>query len=236
MNRLRAFLPLLLLLAIGAGLYASGLLQRFDPHHLAQEEAMLRSSLAGHPLLGASFHVGALALVVATGVPGGIVLVLAGGMLFGTVLGTILSTLGAMIGATALYYAGRMAFAGGTREAPPLVERLRAGYLAHPFSYTLFLRLVPFFPFGAASVALAWLRCPLWIFLVASAIGGAVMIAFESALGAGLTETIAREGQVTLGILAHRSVYLPLLGMAAMALVPIALGRLRQPGKAKQQG
>lgn len=233
MNRLRAFLPLLLLLAIGAGLYASGVLQHFDPNHVAAEEAMLRSGLAGHPWLGALFQVGALALVIATGVPGGIVIVLAGGMLFGTVLGTVLSTIGAMIGATVLYYASRMAFAGGARDAPPLVGRLRAGYLAHPFAYTLFLRLVPFFPFGAVSVALAWLRCPLWIFLLASALGGAVMIAFESALGAGLTETIAREGEVSLGLLAHRSVYLPLLGMALVALVPIAVGRLRPAGKGK---
>lgn len=228
MNRLRAFLPLLLLLAIGAGLYASGLLQRFDPHHVAEDEAMLRSGLAGHPWIGALFQVGALALVIATGVPGGIVLVLAGGMLFGPVLGTVLSTIGALSGATVLYLASRMAFSGGTRAAPPLAERLRAGYLAHPFSYTLFLRLVPFFPFGAVSVALAWLRCPLWIFLLASALGGAVMIGFETALGAGLTETIAREGQVSLGILAHRSVYLPLLGMAVVALVPVVAGRIRR--------
>lgn len=228
MKRLRAFLPLLLLLAIGAGLYASGALQRFDPNHVAEDGSMLRSGLAGHPWLGALFQVGALALVVATGVPGGIVLVLAGGMLFGPVLGTVLSTIGALAGASVLYFASRVAFSGGTRAAPPLAERLRAGYLAHPFSYTLFLRLVPFFPFGAVSVALAWLRCPLWIFLLASTLGGAVMIAFETALGAGLTETIAREGQVSLGILAHRSVYLPLLGMAVVALVPVVVGRLRR--------
>lgn len=231
MTRLRAFLPLLVLLAIGALLYASGMLQRFDPHNIAQDEATLRSGLAHHPWLGPLVQIGAIALVIATGVPGGILIVLAGGMLFGTLAGTILSTIGALIGATVLYYASRMAFAGGALEAPPLVGRLRAGYLAHPFSYTLFLRLVPFFPFGAVSVALAWLRCPLWIFLAASALGGSVMIAFETALGAGLTETIAREGQVSFGILAHRSVYLPLLGMALFALVPILAGQLRRRGK-----
>jgi uncharacterized membrane protein YdjX (TVP38/TMEM64 family) len=236
MNRLRAFLPLLVLLAIGALLYASGVLDRFDPHNVAQDEAVLRSGLAHHPWLGPLVLIGAIALVIATGVPGGILLVLAGGMLFGTLAGTILSTIGALIGATVLYFASRMAFAGGVRKAPPLVERLRAGYLAHPFSYTLFLRLVPFFPFGAVSVALAWLRCPLWIFLGASALGGSVMIAFETALGAGLTETIAREGQVSFGLLAHRSVYLPLLGMALFALVPIVVGRLRPSGKQGAEG
>jgi uncharacterized membrane protein YdjX (TVP38/TMEM64 family) len=227
MNRLRAFLPLLALFAIGVALYASGMLDRFDPHNLVQDEALLRSGLAHHPWLGPFVLVGVLALVIATGVPGGILVVFAGGMLFGTVLGTILSTIGALIGATALYYASRIAFDSGTRAAPALAGRLRAGYLAHPFSYTLLLRLVPFFPFGAVSVALAWLRCPLWIFLSASALGGSVMIAFESALGAGLIESIAREGRVSVDVFAHRSVYLPLLGMALVALLPILAGRLR---------
>ena len=155
-------------------------------------------------------------------------IVLAGGMLFGTLAGTVLSSIGTTLGATILFFASRSAFAQGEGHAPALVERLRAGYHAHPFSYTMFLRLVPFFPFGAVSVALAWLRCPLWIFLSASALGGSVMIAFETALGAGLTETIAREGSVSLNVFAHKRVLLPLLGMAVLALAPIVLAQLRR--------
>jgi hypothetical protein len=56
------------------------------------------------------------------------------------------------------------------------------------------------------------------------------MIAFETALGAGLAETIAREGAVSLDVLAHKSVILPLLGMAVLALAPIVLGQLRKKG------
>ena len=63
-------------LAIGALLYASGVLDRFDPHNVAQDEAVLRSGLAHHPWLGPLVQIGAIALVIATGVPGGILLVL----------------------------------------------------------------------------------------------------------------------------------------------------------------
>ena len=228
MKRLRAFLPLLILIAIGIALFASGVLDRFDPHHIAQDEADLRVGIGAHPWLAALLQVGAMTLAIATGIPGAIVIVLAGGMLFGTLAGTVLSSIGTTLGATILFFASRSAFAQGEGHAPALVERLRAGYHAHPFSYTMFLRLVPFFPFGAVTVALAWLRCPLWLFLVTSAIGGTVMIAFESALGAGLTEIIAREGTVSLSILTHRSILLPLLGMAVLALAPIVVGRLRR--------
>src|SRR5690606_23206629 len=96
MNRLRALLPLLVLFAVGLALLASGVLDRFDPHDLAADEAVLRGDLASHPWLGALLQVFAIALVIATGVPGGIVVVLAGGMLFGTVLGTLLSSIGAL--------------------------------------------------------------------------------------------------------------------------------------------
>lgn len=227
MKRLKSLLPLLLLIVLGAGLFASGVLRHFDPHHIVAEEASLLAQIVAHPLLTRLMQVGAMMLAIATGLPGAIVVVFAGGMLFGTVEGTLLSSIGTSLGALILFFASRSAFEGGSHEPPALVERLRSGYHAHPASYTMFLRLVPFFPFGAVTVALAWLRCPLWLFTFATVVGGSIMIGFETALGAGLMETILREGQVSLNIFAHRRVLLPLLGMAALALAPIVIGHLR---------
>lgn len=227
MKRLRAFVPLLILVAMGVAVLASGLLDRFDPQRIVQQEAQWRSGIGAHPWLAALAQVGAMTLAIATGVPGAIVIVFAGGMLFGTLAGTVLSTAGSLIGATILFLASRSAFDRGGGEEPPLAARLRIGYLAHPTSYTLFLRLVPFFPFGATSIALAWLRCPLWLFLGASAIGGSVMIALQSAIGAGLSEVIAREGRVSLSLLAHPQILWPALGMATLALLPIVVGWMR---------
>lgn len=229
MKRLRAFLPLIVLIAIGIALIASGALDRFQPAHIGAEQVRLRELIAEYPVLSALAQIVVVMLGISTGIPGIIVLIFAGGMLFGIVPGTILSSIGTTLGATILFLASRSAFAHGSGGGvPSLVEKLRAGYHAFPFSYTLFLRLVPFFPFGGVTVALAWLRCPLWLFLTATAIGGTVMIAFETALGAGLAETIAREGAVSLNLFAHKRVILPLLGMAVLALAPIVLGQLRR--------
>jgi uncharacterized membrane protein YdjX (TVP38/TMEM64 family) len=231
MKRLRAFLPLAVLIAIGVALFFSGALDRFQPSRIGAEQENFRTLVADYPLLSRLAQVVVVMLAISTGIPGAIVLIFAGGMLFGVVGGTVLSSIGTTLGALILFLASRSAFSHGTGGgAPLLVERLRAGYLAFPFSYTLFLRLVPIFPFGGVTVALAWLRCPLWLFLSASALGGTVMIAFETALGAGLAETIAREGAVSLDVLAHKSVILPLLGMAVLALAPIVLGQLRKKG------
>jgi len=233
MKRLKSLLPLLLLIALGIGLLASGVLRHFDPHHVAREQASLLELIAAHPLVAALAQIALMMLAIATGIPGAIVIVLAGGMLFGFVEGTAYSAIGTTLGALILFLASRSAFAQGGGEAPALVAKMRAGYHAYPVSFAMFLRLVPFFPFGAVTVGLAWLRCPLWLFLLATATGGTVMIAFETALGTGLTETIAREGAVSLNILAHRSVLLPLLGMAALALLPIVLSQLRALARRK---
>lgn len=229
MKRLRALLPLLLLLALGVAVLASGVLSRLDLQRLAQEEAQWRLVVQAHPALAALAHLVAMTLAIATGVPGAVLLVFAGGMLFGALAGTLLSTLGALLGATLLFFAGRRAFERGGMAEPALAARLRAGYGTHPVSYTLFLRLVPLFPFGATSIALAWLRCPFWLFLAASAFGGAVMIGFESTLGAGLVESIARGEAMSPSLLAHPRILWPTLGMAALALLPVLFGRRRHP-------
>lgn len=228
MKRLRAVLPLLVLVAIGIAVLASGALAHVDPQRLAQDEAAWRAAIVAHPWLAALAQVGAMALAVATAIPGAIVIVIAGGMLFGAWLGTLLSTIGTVLGATLLYLASHRAFERGDGREPALAARLRGGYLAHPASYTFFLRLVPLFPFGATSIALAWLRCPLWLFLAASAFGASVMISFESTLGAGLVEAFARGEHSSLSLLAHPRILWPALGMAVLALLPIAFGRLRR--------
>jgi uncharacterized membrane protein YdjX (TVP38/TMEM64 family) len=233
-KRLRSFLPLLILIAIGIALLSTGVLNRFRPETLAREQANLQAQIAAHPIHAGLIHVGVTTLAIATGVPGVLVVILAGGMLFGVFWGTILSTTGATIGALILFLASRHAF--GTQSgasAPALVDKLRGGYLAHPVSYTCFLRLVPFFPFGGVTVALAWLRCPLWLFLAATAGGGALMVGIETVLGAGLAKNIGTNHEVNLSLFSDPLVIAPLVAMGLLALVPVAIGKWREARKLK---
>ncbi len=228
MKRLRKFIPILVLIALGVALIASGALNRFRPANLAHEQAHLQELIAQHPLLSVGAYVIAVTLAISTGVPGVVVLILAGGMLFGVIVGTALSVVGVTLGALVLFLASRHAFGDHTHApAPGLVERLRGGYLAHPVSYTVFLRLVPFFPFGGVTVALAWLRCPLWLFVAATAGGGSFMTGVETALGAGLAKSIAEKQAVSTDILTQPEVFLPLLGMGLLALIPVLVAKLR---------
>jgi len=228
MKKFRSFLPIIVLIAIGIVLIASGALNRFRPENLAHEQAALQAQIGLHPAIAALIHVGVVTLSIATGVPGVVVLIFAGGMLFGIVYGTLLSSFGVTLGALILFLASRHAFGNHSHaDAPGLVNRLRRGYLAHPVSYTFFLRLVPFFPFGGITVGLAWMRCPLWLFVTATGIGGSVMTGIESALGAGLAKNIGTNHAIGLDMFHDPAVFVPLLALGVLALVPIAVNKLR---------
>jgi uncharacterized membrane protein YdjX (TVP38/TMEM64 family) len=231
MKRLGSFLPLLVLVALGVALLFSGVLNRFRPETLASEQVHLQALIALHPVLAALTQIGLIALVIAMGVPGaGALMIMAGGMLFGVAAGIPLNLIGVTLGALVLFLASRFAFGNHAHsDAPGLVNRLRGGYLAHPVSYTFFLRLVPFFPFGGITVALAWLRCPLWLFVTATSVGGLVMTTVETFLGAGLAKNIGENQSVNLSLLHDPAVILPLVGMGLMALIPILVQKLRGP-------
>lgn len=231
-SRWRALLPLGLLFLGGAALFASGALDRFEPHRLLAEEGQLRAGLAQHPIASRLAYTGLLAAAIATGVPGTIVLVLGGGLLFGAVEGTALSSVALVVGSVALYLASRYAFGAGRREPPPLARRLRKGFSAHPVTYALALRFVPIVPLGAMTVALAWLRCPPWLFVGATWLGGTVSLFVESSVGAGLGETLGSGEPMDAATLLDARILLPLAAFAVLTILPLAaralLARLRR--------
>ncbi len=226
MNRWRAALPLILLLLAGVALLASGSLHALTPRQLLAHQAELHAQIALHPWLTRLAYIGLLTLSVSTGIPGTIVIILAGGFAFGVVDATMTSSVGLILGALILYLASRYAFGPGERRPPALVARLHQGYHRHPVSYTLFLRFVPVLPFGAVTVALAWLRCPLWLFLGASWLGGTVSLIFETSVGAGLGDAMSQSDSFGFGMFMHRDVLLPLGAIALLALLPLLLQRL----------
>ena len=231
MRRIRAALPLLLLIAIGGTLWATGALDRFRPHELVAQQHHWHQAVAAHPLLAWCIYVGLVAGVIATGMPLSWVVILAGGMLFGIARGTVLTGLGEVLGSLILYFAARHAFGSGERPPPKMADRVRRGYLRHPVSYTLFLRLVPVLPFGGVTVALAWLRCPVWLFATATFIGGCVMAVFETAIGAGLARSLAHGEPLGPHLFLHPRVLVPIVALAVLALIPILIQRLRSQGQ-----
>jgi uncharacterized membrane protein YdjX (TVP38/TMEM64 family) len=226
LKRWRAALPLVLLLLAGVVLFASGSLHALTPHQLIAHQDELHEQIVRHPWLSRLAYIGLLTLSVATGIPGTIVIILAGGFAFGVVDATLTSSVGLTLGSLILYLASRYAFGPGSRQPPSLVARLHQGFERHPVSYTLFLRFVPVLPFGAVTVALAWLRCPLWLFLGASWLGGTVSLVFETSVGAGLKNALSQSDRIGIGLLLNREVLLPLGAIALLVLLALLVNQL----------
>ena len=234
MSRWRAALPLILLLLAGIVLLASGSLNALTPRRLVAHQAELQALIVLHPWLCRLAYIGLLTLAVATGIPGSIVVILAGGFAFGVIDATLTSSVGLVLGSLILFLASRYAFGSGSRQPPRLVARLHHGFERHPVSYTVFLRFVPVLPFGAVTVALAWLRCPLWLFLGASWLGGTVSLIFETSVGAGLGDAMSQSDNFGISLLLHREVLLPLGAIAVLALLPLLIKRLTQHWRSRR--
>jgi len=227
----RAALPLVLLVVLGVIVIASGVLEKVDASHLMKGEGSLQAFITAHPFLSRLAYTAALAAAIATGVPGTIVLVLAGGLLFGTVEGTIFGSVAVVVGSLALYAASRHAFSAGTRQPPAFAVRLRERYQRHPVQHAFAMRFVPIVPLGAMTIALAWLGCPPVLFAAATWVGGTLSIAVESAIGAGLADTLG-QGPLTASNLANARLLVPLALFVVIAALPPAVKawRHRRPG------
>jgi uncharacterized membrane protein YdjX (TVP38/TMEM64 family) len=223
LKRLRAALPLLLLILAGIVLFASGAFARLHPEHLVAHQRELHTQIIEHPWLSRLVYVGVLTLATATGVPGTIVVILAGGFAFGVVDGTLTSSVGLTMGSLILYLASRYAFGSGSKHPPAIVAKLHHGFERHPVSYTLFLRFVPVVPFGLVTVSLAWLRCRLWLFLGATWLGGTTMLVFETSIGAGLGKALSQGERIGPHMLMHSDVLWPLAAIALLALLPLLI-------------
>lgn len=225
MSRLRAALPLILLILAGIALFASGVLDWLHPEQLVAHQDQLHAQIHANPWLSRLVFIGLLTLAMSTGVPGTVVIIFAGGFAFGVVEGTLCSSIGITLGSLILYLASRYALGSGNKHPPAYVERLRHGFARHPVSYTLFLRFVPVVPFGMVTLSLAWLRCPLWLFIGATWLGGTVMLIFETSVGAGLGDVLSHNKQLGPGLLLQHQVWMPLAALALLALLPLLLSR-----------
>lgn len=179
------------------------------------------------------------AAAVALSLPGAIWMTIVAGFLFGPMVGTLYVVGAATIGASLVFLAARYAFAGLLRrKAGGAVATMEAGFRRNALSYLLFLRLVPVFPFWLVNLVPAILGVPLRTFVVGTLIGifpGSVVYCM---VGNGLSAAIDNGREPDPGLLLSPPILLPLLGLAALSLLPVLWQQWRLPagGKAEDTG
>lgn len=168
---------------------------------------------------------------VAFSIPGAVLLSLAVGFLFGKWVGTVLALFAATTGATLVFLAARYVFAGAARRRlGPTARRINEGFTRNAWSYMLFLRLVPAFPFFLVNLAPAFTSIALSTFVGATFVG----IIPGTFVFVNLGETLGRIDSL------QGLVSLPTLGafalLGVLALVPVVVRRRDAGRKRRGEG
>lgn len=243
----RRLLPLLILCAIVALVFAFGWHKLLTPESLADHRVALRKLIETNYVGVLLAYMAIYVAVVALSLPGALLLTIAGGFLFGWLVGGSAAVIAATAGASLIFLIARSAL-GETlaARAGPWVAKLRDGFKDGALNYLLFLRLVPAFPFVIVNLVPAVLGVPLGTFVLGTFLGiipGTFAFSFA---GSTLETLLAKQGtayeackaKVALGeklvckldidfaSLVSRELLLAFAALGVVALIPIVLKRL----------
>ncbi len=173
--------------------------------------------------------IGIYTLSTALSIPGAVMLSLVTGFLFGRWIGTAIIMFSATLGATLVFLAARYLFAeAAQRRMGSLAQKVIAGFHRDAFSYLLFLRLVPVFPFWLVNLVPAFTPVKTRTYILATAIG----ITPGSFVFSNLGQSLGRIN--SLNELISREILIALALLGLFALIPIIVRKfkpLKQKGK-----
>lgn len=170
-------------------------------------------------------------VIVAFSLPGAAIATLTGGFLFATFPGALYNVTAATIGALAIFTAARVGFgdklADKMETGSGLVKQIKDGIDENQWSVLFLIRLVPAVPFFVANLVPALVDVPYRRFVISTFFGIIPGSVVYTSVGAGLGEVFARGETPNLGIIFEPHILLPILGLCALAALPMVLKALR---------
>lgn len=170
--------------------------------------------------------------IVGFSLPGAAIATLTGGFLFGLFPGTIFNAVAATVGATGIFLAAKHGLgdklAAKMESSGGAVKKLKDGIREDETSYLLIMRLVPAVPFFIANLVPAFVGVSLRKFVLTTFFGilpGGLVYTW---VGAGLGEVFARGETPNFGIIFEPQILGPILGLVALAFVPILIKKFRK--------
>lgn len=226
----KRLLPILLI-AAGALIGAFFLRDYLSFDALRENREALIAFRDENYLLTVLLFILAYVVIVAFSLPGAAVATLTGGFLFATFPGTLFNITGATIGATLIFLAARWGFGerlGAKLEASDgMVKRIKDGIDENQWSMLFLIRLVPAVPFFVANLLPSFLEVPLRRFVISTFFGIMPGSVVYTSVGAGLGEVFARGESPNLGVIFEPHILLPILGLCALAALPLVIKALR---------
>jgi uncharacterized membrane protein YdjX (TVP38/TMEM64 family) len=202
---IKRFLPVLILGALMGLVFAMGWHKYLSFKTIGLNYDYLKSFISENFVVALASYMAIYIAAVAVSAPGGLVLTLAGGLLFGWKVGIPATVIAATIGASIIFLVAKSSF-GETlaAKAGPALEKFRSGFKENALSYLLFLRLVPLFPFVLVNIAPALLGVPFRTYVTGTLLGIIPGTSAFSVAGAGLGSVVEAQNKVYQDCLAAR--------------------------------
>ncbi len=223
-------LPLIAILAV-AVVGAFTLKDFFSFQALADNREALIAFRDNNYLLTVLAFIAVYVVIVAFSLPGATIATLTGGFLFATFPGALFNITAATIGATIIFLAARWGL--GEKLAAKMdgsdgaVKKIKTAIDDNQWEALFLIRLVPAVPFFVANLVPALVGVPVVRFVITTFLGiipGAVVY---TSVGAGLGEVFERGETPNLGIIFEPHILLPILGLCALAALPIIIKAVR---------
>ena len=166
---------IILLIVIGIGIasfYFLDIKEYLSFENLKANRDRLNVIYQENSIIFISWFIGIYFLTVSFSLPGATILTLAAGAIFGSVLGVLLVNIGATLGATAAFLSARFIFRDWVEgKFSEKLNFVNSGISGNAFSYLLFLRLVPVFPFFLVNLILGLTQVRLSIYFFGTMLG-----------------------------------------------------------------
>jgi uncharacterized membrane protein YdjX (TVP38/TMEM64 family) len=221
--------------------FALGIPDYFNFNSLARNHDVLARFVMQHLVLAIFTYMAIYIVVAVLSIPGAGVLSVVGGYLFGWMISAPVTLLAATAGAVITFQIVKSTLGEPlAKRAGPHITKLMQGFRANAFSYLLFLRLVPAFPFFAVNTVAGLARIDFRTFLFATVIGMIPASLVFGWVGGGLSKTLDAAIQSHATCVAQKSelmcpydisaislltpgLLLALLALGLLALIPVFL-------------
>ena len=216
---------IIFLLGIGAFVYFD-LGQFLSLDSLKANRDLLLNYTESNYALAVAVFILVYILQTAFSLPGGAILTLTGGFLFGSLVGTVFVNIGATVGATLAFLAARYLLRDWVENKfGDRLGAIQAGFAKNAFSYLMTLRLIPAFPFFLVNLVSGLTRVKLSTYMIATSLGiipGSFVFAFAG----------RQLGSInSLSEIASPPVLLAFTLLGLLALMPIAYRKWSKKGQ-----
>jgi len=184
---------------------------------LQENQINLQNFIQKNYVLGSLSYIFIYTLIVAFALPGGLIMTLTGGLLFGFVA-ILFVNIAATLGAIISFLASRYLIGNSLQKKySKQLEKFNQNLSQNELSYLFFLRLAPVFPFFLVNLLLGATKVKIRNFVVSTSLGTLPATTVYVFAGTALSNI------KNLGDILSTEVFLALTGLSLLSLLPILI-------------